>query len=119
MPIYEYQATDSDGSCSYCRDPFEVLQGINEPPLSACPDCGHRIGRIISWCRAMVVEGSEEDARVSRTVREYEQAGKWSHAAELADTHSEKTGDTALKSRALDNYRKAGYDPETPAKSST
>jgi hypothetical protein len=34
----------------------------------------------------------------------------WSHAAELADKHSETTGDGSLKTRALDNYKKAGYD---------
>lgn len=110
MPIYEYQASDVNCSCRYCRDPFEVIQGVNEPPLTACPDCGHGVSRIISWCRAAIVEASEEDTRVVRTVREYEQAGKWSHAAELADTHSEKTGDQSLKTRALENYKKAGYN---------
>ena len=34
----------------------------------------------------------------------------WSHAAELADKHSEKTQDKGLKTRALENYKKAGYD---------
>ena len=40
----------------------------------------------------------------------------WSHAAELADTHSEKTKDKGLKNRALDNYKKAGYDADSLAK---
>jgi hypothetical protein len=46
----------------------------------------------------------------------------WSHAAELADTHSEKVGDHDMKMRALDNYKKAGYDVgmlEKHAKSKT
>jgi len=60
-----------------------------------------------------VVEGSEEELRVGRSIREYEHAGMWSHAAELADTHSEKTGDAGLKGRALDNYKKAGYDVDS------
>ncbi|MCX6004477.1 MAG: hypothetical protein NT082_02225 [Chloroflexi bacterium] len=34
---------------------------------------------------------------------EYESEGKWSHAAELAD----KSG---LNDRAMDNYKKAGYN---------
>jgi hypothetical protein len=29
----------------------------------------------------------------------------------LADKHSEKTKDKGLKVRALENYKKAGYDP--------
>jgi hypothetical protein len=78
--------------------------------------CDNKVVRIISWCRAAVVEPSEEDARVTRKVKEYENAGLWSHAAELADKHSEKTGDSSLKSRALDSYKKAGYNVDALTK---
>ena len=40
----------------------------------------------------------------------------WSHAAELADKHSEKIGDNNLKLRALDNYERAGHDTDSLAK---
>jgi putative FmdB family regulatory protein len=110
MPIYEYQAADKDLSCAACGNPFEALQGINEEPLTNCPQCGNKVRKTISLCRAVVVDGSEEDARVSRTIREYESAGMWSHAAELSDKHSEKTRDASLRDRALENYRKAGYN---------
>ena len=40
----------------------------------------------------------------------------WSHAAELADTHSERTRDAGLRTRALDNYEKAGYDTRSLSK---
>lgn len=40
----------------------------------------------------------------------------WSHAAELADKHSEKIKDKGLKTRALDDYKKAGYDVDSLAK---
>ncbi len=65
------------------------------------------------------MEGGEEDARVKRVVEEYEKAGMWSHAAELADKHSEKTRDKALKTRALDNYEKAGYNTGVLEKQNT
>lgn len=113
MPIYEYQAKEASVACSRCAGPFEVLQGINEQPLDFCPNCGADVVRLISWCRAAVVEGCEEHERVNRTIRDYENAGMWSHAAELADSHSEKTGDSGLKGRALDNYKKAGYDVDS------
>jgi hypothetical protein len=45
-----------------------------------------------------------------KKIREYEKDGKWSHAAELADKEAEKTKRDDLKTRALENYRKAGYD---------
>ncbi|MFH2127584.1 MAG: hypothetical protein ABIK12_13780 [Pseudomonadota bacterium] len=44
-------------------------------------------------------------------IRNYENDGMWSHAAELADSHAAKSKDTGLKERALDNYKKAGMDP--------
>ena len=40
----------------------------------------------------------------------------WSHAAELADKQSEKTKDKGLKTRAIENYKKAGYDADSLAK---
>ena len=40
----------------------------------------------------------------------------WSHAAELADKHSEKVKDNNLKIRALENYQKAGYNADSLAK---
>jgi putative FmdB family regulatory protein len=110
MPIYEYQSISSDHACGYCCRPFEVLQGVREEPLGACPECGRAVRRIISRCRACVVEPSEEHRQVESRLKDYEASGMWSHAAELADKHSEKTKDKSLKTRALDNYKKAGYD---------
>ena len=118
MPIYEYQAADSAHSCDQCRDPFEDLRGVHEAPLAFCPKCGNPVRKLISWCRAAVVEDSQEGVRVERAVREYERAGMWSHAAELADTHSEKTGDSRLKGRALEAYKKAGYDADSLTRNS-
>jgi len=117
MPIYEYQSTDkSRRCCEKCRSPFEVLQNPGERPLKKCPSCGAPVRRLISWCRAAVVDAQPGDRRVEHTIREYESSGMWSHAAELADKHSEKVKDEGLKMRALDNYKKAGYDVDSLAK---
>jgi hypothetical protein len=45
-----------------------------------------------------------------------EKSGMWSHAAELADKHSENINDKSLKTRALENYKKAGYRTDSLAK---
>jgi putative FmdB family regulatory protein len=110
MPIYEYQALDVLKACHRCRRPFETLQDLHEEPLTKCPLCGGDVRKVISWCRAAVAETSEESTRVERKIKQYETSGMWSHAAELADKHSEKVKDNSLKMRALDNYKKAGYD---------
>jgi putative FmdB family regulatory protein len=116
MPIYEYQAVNSDRPCAKCREGFEILQGVSERPLSKCPECGKKVKKIISWCRSAVTETSDEHLSVERKIKDYEQSGRWSHAAELADKHSEKIKDKGLKMRALDNYKKAGYDADSLAK---
>lgn len=116
MPIYEYQAVTRNRSCPKCRDGFEVLQRVSERPLSNCPECGKRVKKLISWCRAAIMETSDEHLDVERKIKNYEQAGMWSHAAELADKHSEKVRDKRLKMRALDNYKRAGYDADSLAK---
>ncbi|MDQ1335585.1 MAG: hypothetical protein QG552_2535 [Thermodesulfobacteriota bacterium] len=110
MPIYEYEPLNPRKACKTCAGRFEVIQGMDDPPLTACPSCGHGVRKVISWCRAAIMETSDEHIRVDKTISEYEKAGMWSHAAELADTHSEKIGNHDLKIRALDNYKKAGYD---------
>lgn len=73
----------------------------------------------MSRCRAAVMEVSEEGSRTERRIRDYESSGMWSHAAELADKHAEKTKDKGLRTRALDDYRKAGYDVDALAKHTT
>jgi hypothetical protein len=90
-----------------------VFQRLNDQLLAECPRCGNAVKKVISWCRAAVMEPCDEDSRVTASIREYETQGMWSHAAELADKHSEKTKDQSLKTRALDNYKKAGYDVDS------
>jgi putative FmdB family regulatory protein len=116
MPIYEYQAIDPERACPKCLHGFEAIQQIHEGPLVKCPSCGRRVKKVISWCRAAVTEVSEQDQSVQRKIKAYEKAGMWSHAAELADKHSEKIKDRGLKMRALDDYKKAGYDGDSLAK---
>jgi len=113
MPIYEYEPLDQGKACEKCTGRFEIIQGIDDEPLTVCPSCGQGVRKVISWCRAAIIETPDEHVRVNRTISEYEKEGMWSHAAELADTHSEKAGDQDMKMRALDNYKKAGYDVGT------
>jgi putative FmdB family regulatory protein len=101
MPIYVYKAIES--SCDYCRDGFEIRQGINTEPLGKCPECQAPIKKQVSRFHACVVETSEEAVSTEKKVREYEKEGRWSHAGGLAD----KAG---LEDRAKDDYKKAGYD---------
>jgi putative FmdB family regulatory protein len=119
MPIYEYEAENPEKACTRCRAGFEYLQGVNEMPLCHCPYCGGRVKKIISWCHTAVIDSSPEYDRVERKVTEYEEAGMHSHAAELADKYSHETKDKLLKERALENYKKAGYNFDSTSTNDT
>jgi putative FmdB family regulatory protein len=118
MPIYEYQSINPDKSCHHCLDGFEIFQQIDEKPLTKCLHCGQRVKKMISWCHSAVTEVSTEHIRTENKIKNYEKSGMWSHAAELADKHADKINDRGLKSRALENYKKAGYDADRLAKHS-
>jgi putative FmdB family regulatory protein len=110
MPIYEYESVNPEKGCQECIRGFEVIQCHGESQITECPRCGQAVRKIISWCRAAIVESSPGEALVEKKIAGYEREGMWSHAAELADTHSERTKDQGMKMRALDGYKKAGYD---------
>lgn len=119
MPIYEYQAEISGKACNVCQEGFEYIQGVDEKPLSHCPHCGGRVKKIISWCHAAVIDPSPDHTRVEKKITEYEKAGLYSHAAELADKYSHKAKINLLKERALENYKKAGYDFDSSSRGDT
>jgi putative FmdB family regulatory protein len=108
MPTYVYRSVDSEKSCDHCRSGFEVIQRITEPALTLCPNCKNAIYRVL-FAPAVVIKGSPIK-ETDKKIKEYEKEGKWSHAAELADKEAEKTKREDLKTRALENYKKAGYN---------
>ena len=47
MPLYVYEACDSKKNCVKCRGGFEITQSLKDEKLTACPDCGAPIYRVI------------------------------------------------------------------------
>lgn len=110
MPIYEYENPDPANACARCTNRFELIRPTGAEALSVCPECGSPVQRVVSRCRAVVAAHDATNARAGTAVADYERQGKWSHAAELAEKLSAATKDQSLAVRALDNYKKAGYD---------
>ncbi|HUW55072.1 MAG TPA: FmdB family zinc ribbon protein [Planctomycetota bacterium] len=48
MPTYVYQKTEDAKGCTHCTEPFEVVQSMQDDALSACPDCGGPVRRLIT-----------------------------------------------------------------------
>ena len=108
MPTYAYEPVDLRRSCDFCRDGFEISQRISEPAWTVCPDCKNAVHRVL-FPPSFVIKGNPV-TEADKKIREYEKDGKWSHAAELADKEAEKTKREDLKTRALEDYKKAGYN---------
>lgn len=65
MPIYEYRHMEPapDG----CQLEFEVMQGINEEPLTRCALCGGRVKRIVSLPLGYIEGGKLSDHRIANS----------------------------------------------------
>lgn len=48
MPIYDYRAKDPEKGCARCREPFELMRRLEEPPLTECPFCGAELVKLIA-----------------------------------------------------------------------
>lgn len=77
MPIYEYAAS-TDQTCATCRAGFERLQKLSDAPVSACPDCGAPVRRVIGV--PQVVAGQAHVLRESHVAKhgftQYRRVGK-------------------------------------------
>lgn len=51
MPTYEY-------ACDSCGHRFEAFQGMNDKPLSCCPECGETVRRVLGAGGAVIFKGS-------------------------------------------------------------
>ena len=110
MPIYEYEAVFPGRACRKCAYLFEIIQRMSDPPLKSCPECGKEVRRKISRPRLILPGSARGRDEVENQVADYERKGMYSHAAELADKESEKPEKKHLKERAMEDYKKAGYD---------
>jgi len=76
MPIHLYIA-DTEG-CASCRDGFEVLQRLGDPPLAYCEACGACLRRAIS-APSIAVGGAHllKESHVARSgFTQYRRAGR-------------------------------------------
>ncbi|MDP3803986.1 MAG: zinc ribbon domain-containing protein, partial [Candidatus Omnitrophota bacterium] len=51
MPTYEYE-------CEKCGRRFDVFQKMSDEPVSPCPKCGGKAGRLISAGAGIIFKGS-------------------------------------------------------------
>ena len=76
MPIYEYQAAKKEQSCPQCAEAFEVIQRMNDAPLSRCPKCGAPVQRLISAPCIGKSESSFDDRAKNAGFHKLQKLGK-------------------------------------------
>jgi hypothetical protein len=77
MPIYRYAVVRPDGSRG---EPFEILQGIQEPPLAQHPETGEPVERLLTAparpMRTRMGDGTVKDKDLGRLgFTKYEKTG--------------------------------------------
>jgi putative FmdB family regulatory protein len=107
MPIYEYRVVNGQKGCKRCQVGIEIIQPVHDEPVTRCPQCGAPVARVFAAASFQLRDG--KGSPVEAQIRDYERKGMYSHAAELADKEAKRTSREDLKTRALDNYKKAGY----------
>ena len=76
MPIYEFEAECREKSCSYCRDGFEEIQKLSDPPLRTCPKCGAPVVKMISAVSVGHSAGGLDDRAKSAGFHKLQRLGK-------------------------------------------
>jgi len=76
MPIYEYQAVSYDKSCDHCRERFECLRKLSDPPLEQCPECGAPVTKLISAPSVGSSQSGLDDRAKSAGFTKYKKLGK-------------------------------------------
>ena len=76
MPIYEYQASDEGAGCDHCRDGFECLRKLSDPPLELCPRCGQPVTKQISAPSVGASQSGFDDRAKSSGFHKLKRTGK-------------------------------------------
>lgn len=81
MPIYEYEPWNRE--CFMCEGRVSVIQGLDEPELEFCPQCGLKVRRVISRASIQIRRGGNLDkaAQHGLTAWKRVEEGKWEKVA--------------------------------------
>jgi putative FmdB family regulatory protein len=105
MPTYDYE-------CDACSHTFEIFQGINDPFLVKCPECGKKkLRRLFGTGAAIVFKGS------GFYQTDYRSEGYKKAAA--ADKKSTEGGSSDSKSSDTKSKDAKPSTPKTESKSTT
>jgi putative FmdB family regulatory protein len=108
MPTYDYE-------CKACGHHTEVFQGINDPVLKKCPECGkNKLQRLFGTGAAIVFKGSgfyQTDYRSEG----YKKAAEADKKATSESTSSGgESGKTSASNKKSTNGKKGSGESKSP-----
>lgn len=76
MPIYEYAAVDK--GCAHCEAHFDLRQKLADAELTACPQCGAPVKRVLSAPNVAIGNAHvlKEGNVAAKGFTQYRRAGK-------------------------------------------
>ncbi|MFH1422193.1 MAG: zinc ribbon domain-containing protein [Planctomycetota bacterium] len=90
MPFYNYEHTGE--TCKLGKE-FTIMQSINEPPLTKCPECGKEIKRLFSNIQISVKKSNRELKNLG--FKKYVRRDKGIYEDVTADTKENKIVDAS------------------------
>ncbi len=104
MPTYDYE-------CSQCHHAFEVFQGINDPVIKKCPECGkNKLNRLFGTGAAIVFKGS------GFYQTDYRSEGYKKAAEAEQKSKSDTKSDNKTAAKQTDTKAEAKTDSKPPKK---
>jgi len=76
MPIYEYIAKDAKRRCEHCRNAFEALRRVSDPPIERCPKCDAPVVKQISAPAVGASKSGFDDRAKASGFHKLERRGK-------------------------------------------
>jgi putative FmdB family regulatory protein len=73
VPIYEYEHLEKPGDS--CKKRFEALQAVSEDALTACPECGEPVKRVVSKAQFKTKANIDPDHAGSKGFSTFKKAG--------------------------------------------
>lgn len=95
MPLYEYQ-------CQKCKQRIEVIQRMNDPPQTICPNCGGELKKLFS-APAIQFKGSgfyKTDYASGSNSKGTESSGSESKGETKSESKSESKSEAKTESKA-------------------
>ncbi len=92
MPTYEYE-------CDHCGHTFERFQSMKDEPVKRCPECRHKVRRLLSGGAGLIFKGDGFYSTDYRSDNYKKRAKEESQKEKKSSSSGESTGKKETKGK--------------------